>query len=47
MLEGLWMILGGIVVFLFFGMVWAGFVVLASWFLEGENGRPNPKDGTH
>ncbi len=44
MLESLWMILGGIVVFLFFGIVWAGFFVLTSWFLEGDNGRPNSKD---
>ena len=44
MLEGFWMILASIVVFLFFGMFWAGFVVLTSWFLEEENGTPNPKD---
>ena len=43
MLQSLWMILGGIVVFLFFGSVWAGFFVLTSWFLEGDNGRSNSK----
>ena len=47
MLQSLWMILGGIVVFLFFGIVWAGFFVLTSWFLEGDNGRPNSKDVLH
>jgi hypothetical protein len=47
MLHGLWMIFGGFCVLLFFGMIWAGFLVLASWFLEGENGRRNTKDGPH
>ena len=47
MLDGLWMLLGGFCVLLFFGMIWAGFLVLASWFLEGENGRGTKKDGPH
>jgi len=46
MLQGLWIAIGGIVVFLCFGMVWAGFAVLISWFLEGDNGKPN-EDGRH
>jgi hypothetical protein len=47
MLDGLWMLFGGFCVLLFFGMIWAGFLVLVSWFLEHENGGGNTKDGPH
>jgi hypothetical protein len=47
MLDGLWMLFGGFCVLLFFGMIWAGFLVLVSWFLERENGGGNTRDGPH
>lgn len=47
MLDGLWMLFGGFCVLLFFGMIWAGFLVFVSWFLEHENGGGNTKDGLH
>jgi len=47
MLQGLWIPIGGIVVFLCLGMVvWAGLVVLRSLFLEVDNGKQND-DGRH
>jgi hypothetical protein len=47
MLDGLWMVFGGFCVLLFCGTIWAGFLVLTTWFLEGDNGRQNTKDGSH